>query len=95
MNFFITALVQFGEETEIVDIYVGSNLSDIHTQLAAPFNLDPSQCIIQVFESKIFNEYVNLSKLSLLDNMSTGRFRIIQKKVGKLSSLLKHETCVI
>ena len=56
MSFLLTALVQFGEETELVDIYVGTDLADIHVQLVAPFHLDPSQCIIQVFESKMFNE---------------------------------------
>ncbi|CAF2105265.1 unnamed protein product [Rotaria magnacalcarata] len=81
MSFLLTALVQFGEETELVDIYVGADLADIHVQLVAPFHLDPSQCIIQVFESKMFNEYVNLSKISLLNNMDSGRFRVILKKV--------------
>ncbi|CAF1239571.1 unnamed protein product [Rotaria magnacalcarata] len=81
MSFLLTALVQFGEETELVDIYVGADLTDIHAQLVAPFHLDPSQCIIQVFESKMFNEYVNLSKISLLNNMDSGRFRVILKKV--------------
>ncbi|CAF4949757.1 unnamed protein product, partial [Rotaria sp. Silwood1] len=86
MSFSLTALVQYGEETEIVDIYVGLDLPDVHAQLVAPFHLDSSQCIIQVFESKIFNEYVNLSKLSLLNNMNSGRFRILPKKVDTMSS---------
>lgn len=81
MTFLLTGLVQFGDETEMVDIYVGSSLSDVHAQLVAPFHLDPNQCIIQIFESKIFNEYINLSKISLLTNMNSGRFRIIFKKV--------------
>ena len=70
----LTALVQFGEETEVVDIYAGLNLVDIHTLLVAPFQLDLSQCNIQIFEGKMFNEYVNFSKLSLISNMQTARF---------------------
>ncbi|CAF4845035.1 unnamed protein product, partial [Rotaria sp. Silwood2] len=66
MSFLLTGLVQFGDETEMVDIYVGYSLADVHAQLVAPFDLDPNQCIIQVYESKIFNEYVNLSKISLI-----------------------------
>ncbi|CAF3005770.1 unnamed protein product [Rotaria sp. Silwood2] len=81
MSFLLTALVQFGEETELVDIYVGADLADIHVQLMAPFHLNPSQYIIQVFESKMFNEYVNLSKISVLNNMDSGRFRVILQKV--------------
>lgn len=81
MPFLLTGLVQFGDETEIVDISIGSSLADVHAQLAAAFGLDPNQCIIQVFESKVFNEYVNLSKISLIENMDSGRFRIILKKV--------------
>ena len=92
MSFLLTALIQFSEETELVDIYVGSNLADVHVQLVAPFGLDPNQCIIQVFESRIFNEYVNLSKISLITNMDSGRFRIILKKVSnKLCPRLNKE----
>ncbi|CAF3437799.1 unnamed protein product [Rotaria sp. Silwood2] len=47
MSFLLTGLVQFGDETEMVDIYVGSSLADVHAQLVAPFDLDPNQCIIQ------------------------------------------------
>ncbi|CAF4356863.1 unnamed protein product [Rotaria sp. Silwood2] len=47
MSFLLTGLVQFGDETEMVDIYVGSSSADVHAQLVAPFDLDPNQCIIQ------------------------------------------------
>ena len=49
MSFSLTALVQYGDETEIVDIYVGLDLPDVFAQLVASFHLDSSQCIIQVF----------------------------------------------
>ncbi|CAF4904080.1 unnamed protein product [Rotaria sp. Silwood1] len=55
MSFLFTGLVQFGDETEMVDIYVGSSLADVHAQLEAPFDLDPNQCIIQVDLSKVQN----------------------------------------
>ncbi|CAF2134963.1 unnamed protein product [Rotaria magnacalcarata] len=84
MSFLLTGLVQYGDETELVDVYVGSSLADVHAQLVAPFGLDPNECTIQVFESKIFNEYINLSKISLITNMDSGRFRIMLKKVDLL-----------
>ncbi|CAF5056238.1 unnamed protein product [Rotaria sp. Silwood1] len=55
MSFLLTGLVQFGDETEMVDIYVGSSLADVHAQLVAPFDLDPNQCIIQVDLLKVQN----------------------------------------
>ena len=81
MSFLLTGLVQYGDETELVDVYVVSSLAEVHAQLVAPFGFDPNECTIQVFESKIFNEYVNLSKISLITNMGSGRFRIMLKKV--------------
>jgi hypothetical protein len=81
MSFLLTALVQLGEEAEIVNVLVGTDLADVHVQLATPFHLDASLCAIQIFESKVFNAYVNLSKLFLLDNLDSARFRIILKKV--------------
>ncbi|CAF1152684.1 unnamed protein product [Rotaria sordida] len=55
MSFLLTGLVQFGDETEMIDIYVGSSLADVHAQLVAPFDLDPNQCIIQFDLLKVQN----------------------------------------
>ncbi|CAF3854266.1 unnamed protein product [Rotaria sp. Silwood1] len=70
MSFILTGLVQFGDETEMVDIYVGSSLADVHAQLVALFDLDPNQYIIQVYESKI-SLITNMNSVDLLKVQNT------------------------
>lgn len=56
MSFLLASHVQFVDETEMVDIYIGSRLADVYARLVASSNLDLNQCIIQIFEPKIFSQ---------------------------------------
>jgi hypothetical protein len=78
--FLPSTLIQFGEESELVDILVSNDLGDVLRQIVSVFNLQLEDCRVQILEKKICNDYVNLSKLSLLMNIDWARLRILPKK---------------
>jgi hypothetical protein len=79
-QFLLSTLIQFGEESELVDVLVSNDLDDVLHQIVSVFNLQLEDYRVQILEKKICNDYVNLSKLSLLMNIDWARLRILPKK---------------